>query len=209
MDCFKGFLDCLERKQLLIPFWLVSVNRNKEDTKPHHTYIGPDTLHWYFGYWQWYLLVCIRTTTNDENRIEFTVVQRKCLVNLFILMNKTELNKHAIFAKIFELSVLLAIYSDYAMEHSSLIYLTGIIEYNLEQKQQRQLQEYTTILASLQFCIRMLLSYMQPPILIRSAHKNFITFEINIRRLMPIKQDRGWRKYNILANLAELGCHTL
>ena len=37
--CFKGILDCQERGWTLIPFWLRSVDRNKEDTKP--TYINP------------------------------------------------------------------------------------------------------------------------------------------------------------------------
>ena len=82
-DCFKGFLDCLERKWSLIPFWLASVDRNKKDTKPHRAYIAPDTLRRYIGYWQRYLLFCIRAITNNKDRIEFTAGQRKCLVDLF------------------------------------------------------------------------------------------------------------------------------
>ena len=37
--CFKGILDCQERGWTLIPFWLRSVDRNKEDTKPFRTHI--------------------------------------------------------------------------------------------------------------------------------------------------------------------------
>ena len=60
-------------------------------------------------------------------------------------------------AKILDLSILLIQHSDYTKKRSSLIYFTGVLGYNLQWKQWRQPLEYTTILAGLQFCIRVIM----------------------------------------------------
>jgi len=54
--CFNGVVDCQKRGWALIPFWLRSVDRNKEDTKPFRTYFAPATLYRYDSYWQQYIL---------------------------------------------------------------------------------------------------------------------------------------------------------
>src|SRR5436190_14444928 len=66
--------------------------------------------------------------------------------------NDSEIEK-----KILELSILLIQHSDYAKEHSSLVYFTGVLEYNVEWKQWRQLLKYTTILTGIQFCIHVII----------------------------------------------------
>jgi hypothetical protein len=38
-DCWNGYHDCLERGWQLLPFWLNSVARDKEDTKPFRSYL--------------------------------------------------------------------------------------------------------------------------------------------------------------------------
>ena len=58
---------------------------------------------------------------------------------------------------LFNLSVSLICHSDYAKEPSSLIYYTGIRGYNVDYKQWRKPQDYTTILAGIQFCIRIIM----------------------------------------------------
>src|SRR5436309_15090184 len=60
-------------------------------------------------------------------------------------------------AKILDLSTLLIQHSDYTKKRSSLIYFTGVLGYNLQWKQWRQPLEYTTILAGLQFYIRVIM----------------------------------------------------
>src|SRR5436190_22858397 len=59
--------------------------------------------------------------------------------------------------KILELSILLIQHSDYAKERSSLVYFMGVLVYNVEWKQWRQPLEYTTILAGIQFCMRVIM----------------------------------------------------
>ena len=152
---FKGFLDCQKRGWSLIPFWLASVDRNKENTKPFRTYIAPYTLRRYIRYWQQYLIFCMRATMTDES-VDFTPRQSHCLLELISMIDENE-NNDNIDKKIFELSVLLIKHSDYASQQSSLIYFSGVLGYNVEWKQWRQPHDYTTILAGLQFCIRVVM----------------------------------------------------
>ena len=58
--CFHGVVNCQERGWTLIPFWLRSVDRNKEDTKPFRTYIAPYTLRRYISYWQQFIIFSLR-----------------------------------------------------------------------------------------------------------------------------------------------------
>jgi hypothetical protein len=153
--CFTGILNCQERGWTLIPFWLRSVDKNKEDTKPFRTFIAPYTLRRYASYWQQYIIFSLRAIMVDDS-IQWTARQRECLLELNSLIFETDVDSE-IEKKIFELSVLLIQHSDYAKERSSLIYFTGVMGYNVEWKQWRQPLEYTTILAGLQFCIRVLM----------------------------------------------------
>jgi hypothetical protein len=66
-------------------------------------------------------------------------------------------DKNMIDAKVMELSTLLVQHSDYAAQRSSLIYFCGILGFNVEYKQWRQPQDYTTILAGIQWCVRVIM----------------------------------------------------
>jgi hypothetical protein len=50
--CFAGVLDCHTRGWELVLFWLASVDRTKESTKPFRTHMKLDTMTRYVGYWQ-------------------------------------------------------------------------------------------------------------------------------------------------------------
>ena len=159
--CFNGVVDCQERGWTLIPFWLRSVDRNKEDTKPFRTYFAPATLYRYASYWQQYILFSLRAMMGEES-VQFTLKQRECLLELNTLLYEINVtdeanNNSKIEKKILELSVLLIQHSDYAKERSSLVYFTGVLGYNIEWKQWRQPSEYTTILAGIQFCTRVIM----------------------------------------------------
>ena len=43
-ECWDGYHDCLERGWQLLPFWMASVQRDKEETKPFRPYIAPNTM---------------------------------------------------------------------------------------------------------------------------------------------------------------------
>src|SRR5205809_1529274 len=66
-------------------------------------------------------------------------------------------NNSKIEKKILEQYILLIQHSDYAKERSSLVYFMGVLGYNVEWKQWRQPLEYMTILAGIQFCMRVIM----------------------------------------------------
>jgi len=89
-----------------------------------------------------------------EPAVQFTPNQEQCLRELMGLLGEDE---SVLDTKVLELSVLLIRHSDYASQRSSLIYFSGVMGYKVEWKQWRQPHDYTTILAGLQFCIRVVM----------------------------------------------------
>ena len=156
--CWEGYHDCLAREWDLIPFWLRSVVLDKEDTKPFRSYITPYTLSRYIGYWQSYILFCYRMYELQDQRLEFTRAQYQILIEVRTIMNEyTEDQAWELEQALFNLSVSLICHSDYAKAPSSLIYYTGVRGYNVDYKQWRKPQDYTTILAGIQFCMRIIM----------------------------------------------------
>jgi len=90
--------------------------------------------------------------------VQFMSEQERLLEGLINLVRTYNQDKAMdLRAQLLNLSVSLICHSDYARQRSSLIVYTGIRGYNVEFNQWRQPQDYTTILAGLQFCIRMLI----------------------------------------------------
>src|SRR6202022_484523 len=132
-------------------------DRKKEDTKPFRTHMETRTMARYIGYWQQYNMLCIRAITTDDS-IPFTARQRQCIQELISTVELDAIVEDSIVdQKVLELSVLLVQHSDYATQRSSLIYFCGVLGFNTEWKQWRQPQDYTTILAGIQWCIRIVM----------------------------------------------------
>jgi hypothetical protein len=156
--CWDGFHDCQSREWSLLPFWLASVARDKENTKPFRQHIHPDTFTRYIGYWQSYILLCYRMYLTNDSRLQFTLTQEELLESIHLLIqNYREDLANELYELLFKLSVACICHSDYAKQSSSLIYYTGIRGYNVDYKQWRPPQDYTNILAGIQFCIRILM----------------------------------------------------
>lgn len=170
-SCWNGFNDCLKRGWVMVPFWLASAVRSKESSRPFRTYIASYTLRRYIGYWQRYILFCIRAI----ELLEFTTQQIKLIQRVCYLMNVNE--EVALDEAVLQLSIELIQHSDYSHQRSSLIYFTGVLGYNTDYKQWRQPQDYTTILAGLQFCIRVIMLEAALPISKRDkfTEKSLIT----------------------------------
>ena len=152
--CWSGFHDCSARGWELIPFWLASAVRGKEDTRPFRSYIAPYTLRRYISYWQRYVLFCFRTI----DVLEFTAQQLQLIKRIRrSIENNSYDNERELDNALLELCTSLICHSDYSHVESSLIYFCGIMGYNVDHKRWRQPQDYTTILAGLQFCIRIII----------------------------------------------------
>ena len=84
---FNGIVDCQERRWTLIPFWLRSVDCNKEDMKPFRTFIAPATLYRYVSYWQQYILFSLWAIMIEDS-VPFNVRKREALMKLNLLLCK-------------------------------------------------------------------------------------------------------------------------
>jgi hypothetical protein len=188
-DCWDGYHDCLTREWDLIPFWLRSVMLDKEDTKPFRSYIAPYTLTRYIGYWQSYILFCYRMSELQDERLEFTREQIQYLIVVRNILNDyTEDDAQELEQVLFKLSVSLICHSDYAKAPSSLIYYTGVRGYNIDYKQWRKPQDYTTILAGIQFCMRIIMLEHSLP----TATRNEYTEDSAVTPVMKFRQIRHW-----------------
>ena len=95
----------------------------------------------------------------------------------------TELDK-----ALLELSVSFICHSDYTKAPSSLIYYTGIRGYNVDYKQWRKPQDYTTILAGIQFCIRIIMLEHALP----RESRNAFTEDSPVTPVMKFRKVRHW-----------------
>jgi len=115
--CWDGFHDCQSREWNLLPFWLASVARDKENTKPFRQHIDPDTFTRYIGYWQSYILLCYRMHLTNDSRLQFTSAQAELLESMQLLIqNYTEDMAEELYELLFQLSVVLICHSDYAKQ---------------------------------------------------------------------------------------------
>src|SRR5579859_4083415 len=104
-------------------------------------------------------------------------------MNGYIEDRATELNK-----ALWNLSVSLICHSDYAKTPSSLIYYSGIRRYNVDYKQWRKPQDYTTILAGIQFCMWIII--LEHALLRES--RNAFTEDSPVTPVMKFGQVRQW-----------------
>jgi hypothetical protein len=153
--CWDGFQNVLERGWELLPHWIASAVRDKESTRPFRSYVAPYTLRRYYSYWQSYVLFCLRASEMEDTPLEFTLNQRQLLEKVRRLMQEDD--EAGLERSLLDLFTKLICHSDYAKERSSLIYFTGVMGYNVEWKQWRQPHDYTTILAGLQFILRIVM----------------------------------------------------
>jgi hypothetical protein len=187
--CWEGYHNCLEREWDLIPFWLRSVTLEKEDTKSFRTYIAPYTLSRYIGYWQSYILFCYRMFGLKDTRLEFTTPQFQNLIAIRgIVDSQDEDQMEELETLLFNLSVSLICHSDYAKEPSSLIYYSGVRGYNVDYKQWRKPQDYTTILAGVQFCMRVIMLEHALPTGLRDE----FTDSTSVTPVMQFRKVRKW-----------------
>jgi hypothetical protein len=187
--CWEGYHDCLTREWDLIPFWLRSVTLDKEDTKPFRSYIAPYTVSRYIGYWQSYILFCWRMYDLQDTRLEFTRTQYQNIIDLRSILNEyTDDQAQELQQALFKLSISFICHSDYAKAPSSLIYYTGVRGYNVDYKQWRQPQDYTTILAGIQFCIRIIMLEHSLP----TGTRDEFTEQSIVTPVMKFCQIRQW-----------------
>ena len=134
---YEGVKDCWDRNWILIPFWLVSGQKNEESTKPFRTYYSESTVTRYTSYWQQFITFCIRVSLLDleEFGVQFTSSQMDSIRDLRSMVELENPTDEELDRAVLALSVMLIKHADYLKEKSALIYFTGVLGYNTESKQ--------------------------------------------------------------------------
>lgn len=112
----------------------------------------------YTGYWQQPVCFCLRVLVNEGMYgVEFTPQQSQCLWKLHTASEMGPVNTKVLDREVFDLWVSLIMHSDYVEQRSALIYLCGILSYDLKNKQWRRPANFTPILAGIQYCTRVIM----------------------------------------------------
>ena len=155
-QAYEGVKDCIDRGWMLIPFWLASAKAREASNRPFRTYFTGETLERYFSLWQRYICFCLQAHLDIESGVEFLEEQSAELDSLHELL-ETGAPAADIEQQILRASYRLIAHSDYKRERSSLIYFSDVLGYDVERRRWHEPSEYTTILAGIQFCIRVLI----------------------------------------------------
>ena len=85
---YDGVKDCWDRNWILIPFWLVSGQKNEESSKPFRTYYAESTTARYTSYWQQFIMFCVRVSLLDldEFGVQFTLSQMNTVRDLLSMV---------------------------------------------------------------------------------------------------------------------------
>jgi len=162
--CFDGMKDIKQRLWERILYWLASPHRDVINKDPINVYLRDSTVRTYSSYWQKFLCFCLRVMDLGLFNVNFTERQKNDLIELrdlyraegpaFIRRRKNQLLLCSI--RFIQQTV-------YEMGLPVLIYYSGILGYDSENKVWKQPEHYTNILAGLIWCIRVLvLEYTLP-----------------------------------------------
>ena len=158
-DSLAGVKDLQKRGWGRIRFWLRSVAGDKPHTKPFRMYYSD--LRRYISYWTRLMLFC-RRTYKIEDGVQLDIKQAEILQRLEKTISNPDPNhnrddwEESIDLIMLEFAMSLIEHSDFKPELSAIKYFCGVMGYNPSEHRWKQAGEYTTILAGIQFGIRVL-----------------------------------------------------
>lgn len=199
LKCLDGVRNCTERNWMLIGFWLGSPMRNKPESKPFRLQYQQGTLDRYIQYWQRLICFCLRALGDEvKYGVEFLAAQMIALRELYASADVEQVNQAVLDERVFEVSIKLIMHSDYAEQRSVLIYFCCLLGYNPILKQWRKAADYTPILGSIQFCIRVLMLEFAIPSHLRATRVDGMSNPLNtFRELRDVSMVGGRRAYSI------------
>ena len=155
-DSLAGVKDLQKHGWGRIRFWLRSVAGDKPHTKPFRMYYSD--LRRYISYWTRLMLFC-RRTHKIKDGVQLDIRQAEILQRLEEAVSNPNHNRddweESIDQIMLEFAMSLIEHSDFKPELSAIKYFYGVMGYNPSEHRWKQAGEYTTILAGIQFGIRM------------------------------------------------------
>jgi hypothetical protein len=156
--CWESVKDCSQRDWKLILYWLASASKMEHNPTPFSVYMERTTRKRYIGYWQQFMVFALRGM-DDPNRqygIEYTTGQIAALQEIIVGLEKEDISNDELDQKVSTASLLFIKHCNFVKQRSALLYFTGVIGYHLGWKRWRGPDDYTPILAGLQWVMRVL-----------------------------------------------------
>ena len=158
-ECWDGVNDCWDRDWKLILQWLASDSKTEAEAAPFSIYTDRKTRERYTGYWQQFMMFVLRGLNDADCQygIEYTPEQKMALREINRELRKVDIIEHDLDTKVKAASLLFIKHSNFEKQRSALLYFTGVVGFHVGWKRWKGPADYTTILAGLQWTLRVLL----------------------------------------------------
>lgn len=158
---YQGVCDLWQRHWHGVLYWILSTSINEDSPKPFRTNYWGDTVKRYSGYWAAFLCFCVRIHNQDEKfGVHFNEEQDIYLDRLWIILQEEgeDIEESVLDDLVLEISMAFIRQQVHSKYRSSLLYILAVFGWDIEMKVWKKAEDYTTILAGIQFCIRVLVT---------------------------------------------------
>jgi hypothetical protein len=156
--CWESAKDCSSRDWKLILHWLASASKTEHNSTPFSIYTEQKTRKRYIEYWQKFMIFVLRgmNDVSQQYGIEYTESQLGALGEIKKELEKEDMSNDELDRKVSAASLLFIKHSNFVKHRSALLFFTGVIGYHLGWKRWRGPDDYTPILAGIQWVMRVL-----------------------------------------------------
>jgi len=158
-QCWEGINDCSDRGWRQILYWLSSASKAESNSTPFSTHMDKKTRKGYTKHFQRFMMFVLRGSEdpNSEYGIEYTGQQSAALDDIKTELEKEDVSEEDLDQKVLTACLLFIKHSDFEKQRSALLYFTGVVGFHMGWKRWRGPAGYTSILAGLQWVIRLLI----------------------------------------------------
>ena len=158
-QCWKGVKDCSDRKWRQLLYWLSSASKAESSSTPFSIYMAKKTREGYAKYLQQFMMFALHGLDDPEGEygIEYTEEQAAALEGIKTELVNEDVSEENLDKKVLAALILFIQHSDFEKERSALLYYTGVVGFHMGWKRWRNPAGYTSILAGLQWGIRLLI----------------------------------------------------
>ena len=158
-QCWDSVNDCWNRDWKLILHWLASDSKTEPDAAPFSIYMDRKTRKRYTGYWQQFMMFVLRGLDDADHQygIEYTELQKRALREINKELWEDDINEVELDKKVTTASLLFIQHRSFAKRRSALLYFSGVLGFHVGWKRWKGPADYTTILAGLQWILRIVL----------------------------------------------------
>ena len=156
--CKDNIADCQADGWDLLLSWLKSSKRSDYAPDPFSVYYEKCTHRRYTDYWKRFFCYCLRILDEDDQHgAQFTDGQLQGLQELRATVELDPQDEDMLDSQVLHLSVLFLTHSDYDKKRSALLHFAAVLGFDPKKNTYKLPHQYSSTLAGLIYCARMLL----------------------------------------------------